>query len=401
MPESTDRTAALGWRRLLPLLVLISLIMAGNGLVAPILSLYALQFGVSGALVGMMITIFGIGRLFANLPAGILSDRFGRRLFICLGPAIIAIGAVGAALSTTFVMLIVWRFVQGIGSGIYMTVSGTVLMQLSRPGERGRVMAMYQGSLLLGAGIGPAIGGLLAVHFGYPAPFWALAAVAAAAFAFALLTFEEPSSPAPRTEGASASKASIRSLFRHLPYLLLCVITFGVFFTRTASMWVLIPLVGQGTFGLSVDVIGAALSVSALANFAMLPIVGPAIDRLGSRPITILSTMLTGTALAILGLTSGVAMFWLAIVLLGIGNGFGGPSVGAAMADVIPRTLYGPAMGLQRMIGDTAFVAGPIVVGLLSDIAFIGNAGSLLANALLMIGAGVVFALGSRRRPTI
>lgn len=397
MEQTVEKSSALGWRRLIPLMVLIALVMAGNGLVAPILSLYALEFGVSGVLVGMLITIFGIGRLIANLPAGILSDRYGRRLFICLGPAIIAVGAVGAALSTTFVMLVGWRFVQGVGSGIYMTVSGTVLMQLARPGERGRIMALYQGSLLLGGGIGPGIGGFLAEHFGFAAPFWALFVVAAAALVFALTTFVEPPA-AEHPAGKPKMASSLGSLLKLVPYLLLCVITVGVFFTRTASMWVLIPLVAHESFGLSVDIIGAALSVSALANFAMLPIAGPAIDRLGSRPITIASTILTGLGLAILGLTTDVAWFWAAMVILGIGNSFGGPSVGAAMAEIVPGNLYGPAMGLQRMVGDAAFVAGPIVVGLLSDIAFIGNTGGLIANALLMIGAGAIFAIGSRPR---
>ncbi len=380
------------------MLAMIGLMMAGNGLVAPVLSLYALEFGVSGALVGMLITIFGIGRLFANLPAGILSERYGRRLFMCLGPATLMVGGVGAALATDFTMLLVWRFVQGVGSGIYMTVSGTVLVQVSRPGQRGRVMALYQGSLLVGAGIGPAIGGFLAERFGFAAPFWAVATVAAAALAVALTTFAEPPpAAAPHKDAPGAAKpATFVSLLTNLPFVLLCIITFGVFFTRTASNWVLIPLVGHEGFGLSVDAIGLALSIAATANFAMLPIVGPAIDRFGSRPITILSTILTGSALAIIALASGTLWFWVAMVILGIGGSFAGPSVGAALAEAMPPNLYGPGMGLQRMVGDAAFVLGPIVVGFLSDLPRVGNTGGLLANAGLMIGAGAVFALGSR-----
>ncbi len=381
------------------MLVLIGLMMAGNGLVAPILSLYALQFGVSGALVGMLITLFGIGRLCANLPAGILSERYGRRLFILLGPAMLAVGAIGAALATDFTMLLIWRFVQGIGSGIYMTVSGTVLVQVSRPGQRGRVMAMYQASLLTGASIGPAIGGWLADHFGFAAPFWALGAVAAAALAFALFMFDEPPPvAAPAPADGEAKPASWISLLSNVPFVLLCVITVGVFFTRTGSSWVLIPLVGHEVFGLSIGAIGLAVSITAIANVVVLPIVGPLIDRLGSRPITIASTLITGAALVIIAVTSGQIWFWVAIVLLGMGGGFSGPSVGAALAEAMPPHLYGPGMGLQRMVGDAAFVIGPIVVGFLSDIPFVGMSGGLLFNAVLMIGSGVIFAVGSRRR---
>jgi len=363
------------------------------------LSLYARQFGVSGTLLGMMITLFGVGRLVANMPAGILSERFGRRPFLCLGPALIAVGAVGAAVSTSFDALLVWRFVQGVGSGIYMTVSATYLVQVTRVSERGRMLAIYQASLLLGAGIGPAIGGYLASHWGYTAPFWAFAAVGAAGFLFACFAFDEPAD-LPETGEAkdTAAPRSIGGLLAQLPFLLLCLITFGAFFTRTGSQWLLIPLLGQDTFHLSVDVIGIALSVTSIANFLMLAIVGPAIDRLGARQVTIYSTLLTGVALALVAITPNEAGFWAAMVLLGVAGGFNGPSVAAAMANLVPRGLYGPAIGLQRAVGDAGYVLAPILVGLLYDLTSLGNTGGLLANAVLMMVAGIIFAVASAKR---
>ena len=83
-------------KRLAPLLVMIACIMMGSGLVAPILSLYAQTFGVAGALVGTLITVFGIGRLLANLPSGYLSQRYGRRPLLVGGPLIVAAASVGA-----------------------------------------------------------------------------------------------------------------------------------------------------------------------------------------------------------------------------------------------------------------------------------------------------------------
>ena len=69
-------------KRLAPLLVMIACIMMGSGLVAPILSLYAQTFGVAGALVGTLITVFGIGRLLANLRTerGIRLHQFFARI---------------------------------------------------------------------------------------------------------------------------------------------------------------------------------------------------------------------------------------------------------------------------------------------------------------------------------
>ncbi|MGJ3265472.1 MAG: MFS transporter [Salinarimonas sp.] len=393
-PRSPLRLAQIG-----PILALIVLIMAGNGMVVPMMSLYAQQFNVSGTLVGMMITLFGVGRLVANLPAGIASERFGRKPFLCLGPAIIVVGAVGAALAESFAPLLAWRFVQGVGSGIYMTVSATVLVQISRAGERGRIMALYQGGLLFGAGIGPGIGGLLVAWLGYAAPFWAFALVALAALVVALVAFEEPAHEPPAAAVPGLPAPSLRALMTEPTFLFLSLINFGVFFTRTASQWVTIPLIAADRFAMPVEVIGGALTLIAASNFLMLPLVGPFIDRVGSRVVTIWSTLATAVSLALIAFSGQVATFWAAMVLMGIAGAFSGPSVAAALADRMPRGLQGPAMGVQRIVGDAGFVVAPLFVGLVYDATPLGHGGAVWINAILMGVATALFAFGARAEP--
>ena len=388
-------------RGIVPLLTLLVLVMTGTGMVSPILSLYAREFGVSGALVGMMITLYGVGRLLANMPAGMLSERYGRKLFLCIGPAIIGVGAIGAAVTGDFTSVLFWRFVQGVGSGIYMTVSATVLVQLASSIERGRALAIYQGALLLGTGIGPAIGGYLADNWGLAAPFWAFGAIGFAGFLFALLGFQEPEpEPDLATEpGERKARPSVRQLLLQLPFLSLCIITFGTFFTRTGSQWIIIPLIGKDTLGLSVDAIGVALSVIAVANFAMLAVVGPAIDRFGARQILVHSTLLTGLALVLIAFAHSQLMFWLAIALLGVAAGFSGPSVSAAVATLVPRTMYGPAIGMQRAVGDVGYVIAPILVGMMYDLPGFGSVGALIFNALVVIAASILFRMATQGAP--
>jgi MFS transporter, DHA1 family, multidrug resistance protein len=108
---------------LVPLLIVMALVMSGMGVITPVLSVYAQSFGVGATLIGLTITVFGAARLVVNLPAGVLSERYGRRMLLWSGPLTIAIGSVGAALTGSFIGLLFWRFVQGIGSGVYMTVA--------------------------------------------------------------------------------------------------------------------------------------------------------------------------------------------------------------------------------------------------------------------------------------
>lgn len=389
------------------LLVMIALVMSGTGLVAPILSVYAASFAASSTMIGMIITLFGVGRLVANIPAGILSQRIGRRPLMMAGPAIIIVGAIGAALAGHFTELLIWRFVQGIGSGVYMTTSSAMLADVAEPRDRGRVMALYQAGLLVGAGIGPAIGGYLALHFGYSAPFWGYAVVCAVALVVAWSSATEttpevearPPVAATADGDAAAPRAGLRAdLLGNPLFLLLCLVNFGVFFTRTASQWQLIPLLAHNSYGLNVDALGLALSLSAAANFVMLPLAGGLVERHGARAVTLWSSLVTGLALIVIATGGGPTALWIGLALLGVAGALNGPSVGAFAAEVMPRTLYGPAMGVLRTSGDCGFVLGPILVGLIDDLGSVGYAGGILFNAILVILTGAAFGLAGTPR---
>jgi DHA1 family multidrug resistance protein-like MFS transporter len=367
------------------ILVLVALVMSGNGLVAPILSVYAETFSVSSTMVGMIITIFGVARLFSNIPAGFLSQRFGRKPLLCLGPAIIVIGSVGAAIADDFTTLLICRFVQGIGSGIYMTTSSAMIADLAGAEERGRIMALFQAGILFGAGIGPAIGGLLAQHFGMTAPFWAYALVCSGAV---FVAWKSAPETAPVIKGDKPDASPNLRILYHPVLLLLCFVNFGVFFTRTATQWQMIPLLGHNVYHLSLDVVGAAIALSTLANFVMLPMAGTAIDRHGARLVACWSGFLTAGAVFMIGTASGLPSFWGGMLLLGLAGGLSGPAVAALAADTIPRTHYGPAMGLLRTGGDLGFVLGPVLVGFLDDFGSLGLSGGLALNGfLLLMGA--------------
>ena len=72
------------------------LVMAGQGMVGPVLPLFARDFGVSAAVVGLTFTAFGLARLLLNIPAGIWADRRGRRFLLVGGPLITSIGMLGS-----------------------------------------------------------------------------------------------------------------------------------------------------------------------------------------------------------------------------------------------------------------------------------------------------------------
>ena len=102
--------------------------MAGQGVVGPVLPLYARDFGVSATMVGLTLTVFALARLILNIPAGLIADRFGRRVLLIGGPILTSIGMFGSGFAGDIWSLLIWRFVAGAGSAFFM--SGALILSL-------------------------------------------------------------------------------------------------------------------------------------------------------------------------------------------------------------------------------------------------------------------------------
>lgn len=381
-------------------LMLVGLIMGGNSLVTPMLPIYGAEFGVGGTMIGLLITLFAVGRLVVNLPTALFSRRIGARNLIYAGAAVIAVGSVIGALARSYEMLLLARFVQGLGSGMYMTTANTLAVEFAKPSERGLVIAMYQGSVLTGVSIGPAIGGFTAAHFGYSGPFWLYAGVAVAAIAIGAVTFR--GTPPVDTDAAppkAGAPSSIGGLLMRPTFLILCLIYFSLFFSRAGTQNQLMPLVANQEFGISLEVIGIALGCAAAVSVVAIPLIGKAIARFGSRPVNIVSCIGTGIGLLIMALATNILVFWAGLAISAISNGFNGPAAGAAVADEVPRPLLAAAISFQRMSADIALITAPIVIGLIYDFTPAGHSGGFLFTSMLMLSLGSALFLISRRRP--
>ncbi len=381
-------------RRLLPLLVMICFIMSGSGIVSPILSIYAQTFGVAATLVGTLVTMFGVGRLVANFPAGILSQRVGRRPLLIVGPLIVAAASLGAALATGFVWLVVWRFFQGLGSGIYITASMAAMADISPPGRRAGNMALYQTALQIGATIGPGIGGYVAQWFGYAAPFWVYMCVGLVAAATAIFSFDDTLNVAEARKPLPSSVRRVGMMTE--AFTVVCVLTLAIFFTRVVTLFQLIPLLGAETFGLDVGTIGLALTVCAFTNLFGLPVTTPLIEKFGARAVVIGTSLATAISMAMLWFDSSVIWFWSSVAIMGVAMGISYPAISSYVIGCLPRERYGPGMGMQRTFGDVGFVFGPVIAGALDDVAGPGHTAVIVLNVGFLVACTLLFAVGSR-----
>lgn len=95
---------------------------------------------------------------------GKLSDQFGRKWFLLSGTLLFLLGSILAGASETMNQLILFRAVQGLGSGIGMALVATVMADLFPPDQRAKWSGLF--GLVYGVStlFGPTIGGWLAEH---------------------------------------------------------------------------------------------------------------------------------------------------------------------------------------------------------------------------------------------
>jgi len=382
---------------LITLCATVVLVMAGFGMIAPVLPLYARTLGMNTFMVGVLVSSFGLARMLFSLPAGHLSDRFGRRSLILWGPVILAAASIGFAFSRGMWSMIAFRFIQGVGSAFYTTAANTSLVDVSHQHNRARVIALYQASLLFGAGLGPAVGGLVADLISPQATFLVYAFLSALAALWAYFTIPETQPVASHTKAPEGEAEKTWHLFRDRNFLLVALVTFAVFFTRSGSRMTVIPLVGSVRLGLDGFQIGIALSLMSLFNLITLPWSGTAADRHGPKPVIVPSMATIGCALLLFTWSSGYAFFLVTSVILGIGSGIAGAAPAAYAAELAPSGRIASTVGLYRTIADAGWIAGPLLLGMITD--QWGYDQALLTNAVLLICSGAFFGLWATSEP--
>ncbi|MDH5200244.1 MAG: MFS transporter [Candidatus Bathyarchaeota archaeon] len=365
-------------------------IFLGMSIISPILPLYAKTFDVSFTLVSLAISMYAFGRFLADLPVGVVADQFGRKPLMVVGTLLLTVTAFMNAQARNFWEFLFYRLIQGLGSSMWMTSRTTLLADILKPEERGRIMSYFQAFMLLGSSAGPTIGGLVATWWGIRAPFYFYALTGLISSILTLIWIKEPKGVREKhSQGHSFSPQAVRRLLSNRSYSMACLATFTVFFMRTGIRGTMIPLYADGVLGLDESSIGTVISFATIINLIMTIPVGYAIDYFGRKPPIIASLVITALSSYVFPQTSNYVQISLAAVLLGIGTSGAGQAPLALATDATIDEPHGLSMGLYRLFGDIGFVVGPIILGMIADgyglrMPFYFMTGLILISAVLL-----------------
>lgn len=105
------------------------------------------------------------------VPLGKAADILGRRKVFLYGNIIVALSSLFCALSTSGIMLIIFRLIQGIGSAMMFGTGMAIITSAFPPHERGKAIGINVSAVYLGLSIAPFAGGFLTQLFGWRSLF--------------------------------------------------------------------------------------------------------------------------------------------------------------------------------------------------------------------------------------
>jgi len=378
--------------------VLVAVNQLGFGAMVPSLPLYAQSFGVPATAIGMAIAAYGLARFAMAIPAGQLSDWLGRRPTLAIGGLVSAAGNLWCAFATAYPEFIIARFVAGAGASLILTTGQVVLADISTPAQRGRTIAIYQGTFLFAVGIGPFPGGLLAEHFGLGAPFIAygtasLLATVVAWFAIAETRNLSRGSRQLTEVACLPFAAQLRMLATKAGFVLVSLISLMNAVVRTGGLFAIVPMLATTSLGLTTGSIGFALMLGSVCGLLAAYPSGWLADRFGRKTVIVPATLMTGASMLLFCLAPSYGWFVAAAVAWGVASSVGGSAPAAYAADSAPPGMNAAAMSSFRMVGDAGYVIGPLALGLVADL--YGATVALLLGASLVIIVGALFAMAA------
>ena len=361
-----------------PVIGLVFIVLAGIGVVFPIMPLFASSFGVGYDGVGLFIGSFGFMRLFGDLIGGAIVDAKGEKWTAVAGMSFLAVCATATGLAPNYpVALVAWGL-AGVGSALSFAALFNYVVKVAPKDRVARVLSFFYGAFNVGIIAGGAAGGFIAAELGLAAPLFLYAVI----LVFAVVvyipryvrTIKKRSDETP-----VVSERAVRSMLKLPGFLTALILNLTYLWMVGAFFNTLLSLFASDRLGLGTAGIGALFSLAVAAEFIVLFPAGAWADKYGRKAVLIPSLAGLTIVLAVMGFATTVPVLCVLIVLLAFASGFAGVPPAAMLSDVVPENQRGKAIGAFRFFGDLGFMLGPLIAGASSkaygfEVAFILSA---------------------------
>lgn len=363
----------------------------------PLLPIFAAALGASGAFLGLIVSVSTVTGLFLKPLFGILSDRWGRRVWLLIGAGFFAFMPFLYRFIQTPEQLLAIRLVHGLATAIYGPVTLAYIAERSRKDETAEDIGWFQIARSGGYIAGPALAGWLLLSLDAAAVFTIIGIISCAIF-LPILSLPETRARKRKGRGEPARQqiaAALRAGGRTPAVWLtggLEAITFIALYTLKAFL----PIYALEA-GLSIALVGLFFSLSEAVHVLGKPFCGRLGDRFGYLPAISLGMLILAAALPLVrALDQGLA-FLVPAALMGLAQALIFPAAIALVSNRISPEHLGAGMGLIGTLQNFGKVAGPVLGGL--AIMALGYEATLVGlSALLLIGVLAIWVFLTPRK---
>ena len=371
-------------KKIIPVLCLATFTsVLGQGLVVPLLPIYARSLGASGFLIGLIFGIFSIFRSLCLPIFGKLSDQKGRKTFILLGLSCYFLASIAFLIFHGIAALLVIRLFQGIASAMIVPVVQAYAAEITPRGREGRMMSIISLSLYFGLSAGPIFGGAIKDMFSINGSFVAMGIVCAIGFLLSLLLL--PPVAEEKSKARNKQPRSFKNLVNNQEIVGIFIVRFG-YMLCVGSLWSFLPLIADAKFGMSSTTIGILISLIVFSSAVLSYPIGVISDKFNKRVPVFVGGAIVLSGIFLLYHSRTSHDLFIVVVLFGAGGALLTTS-SDAMSAVIGNKMAAPGSVMSLvMAGHSAgMFSGPLLSGIVLD--YSGNVYAAFAIA------GVVFAV--------
>ena len=359
----------------------------------PVLPFFAEFLGADARSIGLVASLSPLAGVLVSLPAGMLSDRIGRGRLLRLSGLFFALSPLGYLWAGSVWELALVRFIHGLATGIFMPVAMAQVADM-HDASRGERLGLMSSVTQLGRFLAPLAGGIL-LGLGSTLPgkegfTWVYAGCLVLGAGAAFLVYRLPvEAPKMRTACAEPPAALLGEVLRNRPVLLGCVVeaaalfafgTFEAFFPRHVR-----------DAGFGPHWAGTLMAMQVLTVALSKPVFGRLSDRRGRERQIVFGALAMAAIMFAMGQAGSLVSLGAISLALGLSLSFTLAASTAYIADASPANTRGTAMGLLGSIMDIGHSTGPLAAGMV--IAVYGNVGGFFCSGLVILVAGIVFAV--------
>jgi MFS family permease len=312
------------------------------------------------AMVGTILSMYGLWQGIIRLPVGIAADWVGRRKPFIVGCVfLLGLGAYVMGSAQEANGLLIGRIITGLAAGTWVPLV-VMFTSFFPPNETVRAAALFNFVGFGGRMLATGVTGSLNDIGGYSLAFYLAAGVAGLAIMVVLSSHEQPRPPHRPSFGSLGSLAARRDVL--VPSILAIIGNYAAFAITFGFLPILSKQLGASdvTQSILVSLYVALTMVSSL-------LVTSLAKRVGNRFLIYVSFVVTATGIGIAALAYSLPVVFVAQMLMGIGFGIGYSVMMGMSIQHVEDKHRTTAMGLFQALYSIGMFTGPWISGILAD----------------------------------